>query len=342
MMAGMGHEVLSSRGDAGPAPGAAGRGAVVPAEVVELDDVATAPDVPAPAPGRASWWRTRVVQLLAVAVAAAWLGGALVQQRAADERAREVSSTLAASATVIEMSDPPRSGSDPDVDVVMFLTARVRNYGPAPVSVDEIRGAGGRTVGKDLRGQRTVPAGGSLLIPVQLRVPCGAGAEPPLESVSLTTEDGRAHEVPLTYPYESSSVEGFCPELRGEGDVIDVSAVLTGTTDRPVLRVISRSSRPVTLELGGFGSFDPDQPYPALRMSTRPRLPLRLAPGGRADIVLQLTSEVCVRDVTLLRPASVVMLRASAADGDATSVELTGLDALAGAAAARACAAGAR
>lgn len=332
---GMGHEVLSSRGDDGPTPASSGSWTDGPVEFVELDDgdpVTPAPPAPAGPAGVA--WRSQGVRLVAVAVGAAVLSGALVQKHASDERGRESASVLAASASVSELRTDPRNGAD----VIIQLTARVQNYGPAPVRV-EPGGDDGRTVGAGPDGVRVVPAGGALVVPVSLVVRCGAGAAPPPESVALTTTDGRAHEVPLLYGFTPSVTEHACPDTVGGAGGIDVSGVMTGTLQRPILRLISRSPRPVLVRLEGGGPSSPDQPFPAVRITTSPRLPLRLPARGRADVVLQLTPDGCVRDVDTLKPLNTMMLTASAdAPDELMSLEVEGFAALVGAAVARACA----
>ncbi|HEX8498881.1 MAG TPA: hypothetical protein VF661_16900 [Actinomycetales bacterium] len=335
----MGHEVLSSHGETDLARSASEQRGGAALEVVELDDVDTAPPAPSSAPPTAPRrpWRRQVAQLGAVAVVAGVLGGALVQERAEDERAREQASTLAASVVVTELSQGPWERSD----VRIQMTARVQNLGPAPVRVDPSPQIDGRSVGAGPDGSRMVPAGGALEVPVDLYVRCGARGLPPTESVSLTTADGRAHEVPLQYPFSSSPTRGACPG-QGPSATDDVTAVLTGTTQGPVLRVVNRTLRPLLVRLEGGGNATPAQPFPTVRLTTRPQLPLVLGVGGRTDIALQLDSDVCVRDVELLRPVGTAVLAFRSEDGSyRSSRPIEGLEALVGAAAARACATGA-
>lgn len=313
----MGYEVLGSGGVAGAGPAAADTPVEEVVELWSQDEAGSG----GPAPSgrlqtRRRWPGRRWVGIAAVAAVAALVSGLVMDHRDATRHRHQESAALHAAATVTgsRTSQGDRGGEgDSGGASVTSLTAELSNYGPVPVTVVVGSTPDGRQVSLPDGVSPVVSGGGHLQVDLQLRDPCRSDLPRPRAALPVRTADGTSHDLALTTSGGDLSFgRTSCGAPTQVVPDVAITAEVTGTMHRPVRRLSNLSQVPVRFELLGGSSFTPAQPFSAVRVSTRPALPISVPAGGVEDVVLDLVAERCERDLGRIRAYSTPRIAGSA------------------------------
>jgi hypothetical protein len=219
--------------------------------------------------------------------------------RQADEAQRDRALAVVTLATADDVTATPEG-------VVVDLTVQVVNQGPAPVAVIPTVGrepAFDRPV-VDL-GDRPATVGRSAEASVAVRLLLRCPFDGPMRAqVPIRTPDGRRHDVPVRLGVSADGDGGRGGGGGGSGATLTgaslcrnaparrLDARLTGTLDRPTLTLTNGSADPAIVTLDSGSTFT--QASSAIfSLATRPALPIRLGPGQRRRLTLDLRVQNC-------------------------------------------------
>ncbi|MGN6302674.1 MAG: hypothetical protein ACTHN8_16450, partial [Angustibacter sp.] len=237
--------------------------------------------------------------VLVAALAAGVTTGAWFAHRRASA-AKEAAARGAVNAFALAVGfDSGAGGSDQRVAAV---AVRVFNVGSRPLSIAAAKGVGALV---DTGSRVTVITGDGVVRPerdalVRVRVPLRCDA---LEAISLSvpvrSQDGALHQlavrdtdqgmlsqVPQALCAQSEQAEPMSVRLKGS--LSDPALELTNSTDKPVT-VSLDSGSPLTQSASQY-----------LAVTTRPGLPVTVAPGATRRLALRLDVNGCHRDLSPL------------------------------------------
>jgi hypothetical protein len=282
----VGYEVLDSDG-AGTAP------LDPPPQVVRFDDL---PEPGSRTTARPSWlprptalprsgWALLVVAALAGGLVGGAITGARATGQAQDRRDVERRATLAVFA--LATTGSARSTRE---GVAVEVSVAVLNQGPETVTLVESPARPPPTIGRSVVNLLSGPARIGTTHPavvVTVRTVLDCATDEPLQvQVPIRTNDGKIHPV--------GAVEGgadlfglssrrLCPGSRSAR----LEARLTGSPSRPTLLLGNDSRTTVTVALdSGSGFTQTSSSF--FSLTTRPALPIRLAPGQRRELTVDL------------------------------------------------------
>lgn len=340
----MGYEVLDSFGRATELPDDA---RPPHADVLDLDDgAARADEKPALAP-QVRRWLTEAGPLLAAAsstarrtlrvVTGSLLVGAIlsgVAIHANDERTARRADRAALAVDVLG-TDPSVATSSDSATIV--TTARVTNHGPAPIQVVTGTSRTGlvvASIGTEAATGTTVPPGARGTVKATLAVDCGATTLVPVPILQVRTADGRSHDVPIELGAFGSTPlrEAVCGGSQNQ----NVDASVTGSLDRPVLRLTNRSAKEQRVKVNGMLLSDGAN-RPLVTVVTVPAGPLLVRAHGHRDVRLTVRVARCLREAAAVSGIGYVSLDITPTDGGPLANSGVDVGPLVGAALAGAC-----
>ncbi|MGN6613303.1 MAG: hypothetical protein ACTHLJ_16165 [Angustibacter sp.] len=339
----MGYEVL----DTGRTSDGGGAG-LGPIDVVSLDDL---PDPhehagrPPGPPRLPDWVRraaARISPVLAlVLVAALAAGGAtgawVSHERAAAAQDNAARGAVNAFALAVGLDNGASSGTG---KTQVPVAVRIFNVGSRPLTIAAAKGVGalvdtGSRV-TVVTGDGVVRPGRDALVRVRATLDCDAMESLKL-SVPVRSEDGTLHQLTVRDSDQgmlSQTPQAVCNQETG---VEPMSVQLKGTLREPVLEITNGTGQPATVSLDS-GSPLTQGASQFLAITTRPALPVTVAPGATRRLALRLDVNGCHRDLTPLADGSGQSYIALRVDG-AGGVTQMGVDlsTLVGAALERSC-----
>lgn len=301
----MGYEVLDTgRTNDG---GGAGLG---PVDVVSIDDLPDPHEHAGrpPGPPRLPDWvrRTaaRISPVLAIVLVAALAAGIVTGAWFTHRRSTAAQETAArgeASAFALAVGlDSHEEDSGP----VAGIAVRVFNVGSRPLTIAAAKGVGALV---DTGSRVTVITGDGVVRPdrdalVRVRVPLQCDSLENLRlSVPVRSEDGTLHEVMVRDSDQgllSQSPQSLCAQ-SAQSQMDPVSVRLIGTITQPLLELVNATDRRVTVSLDSGSPLTQDASQ-YLAVTTRPGLPVTVAPGATRRLALRLDVQGCHRDLTPL------------------------------------------
>jgi hypothetical protein len=338
----VGYEVLDAgrAGERDVADHAHGPVDVVALDELPLPEAGGGPRVPRQLP---PWVRSAARQLtptvaaaLAVAVLTGLGAGTWVTHRRAEAaqeaRARGVVSAFAVVAGVDTYPS--------DAGQVADFTLRVFNVGDRPVTVAvsdaRRRGPTPEPVFSLVTGDGTLRPGRDALVRARVTLDCD-GLQALRLQVPVRSADGRLHDVPVRDD-EHVGISQSPQALCSRDEYVDPLPVrLTGSLRDPVLELTNSTEQPLTISLDS-GSPLTQASSEYLALTTRPALPLVIAPNSTRRLALQLAVQGCHRDLGPLSDGGLGYLGLRI-EGNPDGVVQTGVDlsALVGAALERSC-----
>ena len=302
----MGYEVLDSSGRATDLPVDA-RPPRVDVLDLDLEPGVTPADEPPALAQQVRHWLTEAGPLLTAAsstgrrtlrvVAGSLLVGAVLSGVAIHANDDRTARLAQRSVVAVDVSGTDLTISNGTDSATIVTTARVTNYGPAPIQVVTGTSRTGLVVAASGNAATTVPAGARGTISTTLVVDCAAATLVPVPILQVRTSDGLRHEVPLELGAFGSTPlrEAVC----GGSQRQDVDVSVTGSLDRPVLRLTNRSAEDQTVTVNRVLSSDVGG-RPLVTASTVPAGPLVVPANGHRDVRVVVRIARCLRDVTAL------------------------------------------
>lgn len=250
---------------------------------------------------------------MAALVAGVVLGSVVTHHRGEVTALAERRSTLALDARITgSLIAEQRRG-----EARIALTARLRNFGPEPIDVvvqPETTVASRQRPVVVTGAEPRIEPGASTSLAVEMLVRCGQLPLPSLV-VQVRTADHLTRSVPLRST-SGNPAETLCSNVTAGTPW--VSAEVVGSTDEPMMLVTNGRPTAVRLDLPVRVSYGANGLAGLVTVSTSPRLPLVMPPGGRRLVGLTVTATRCERDldvVSALDSFAHPALRVTSADG---------------------------